>query len=88
MLRYVLTCSISGGFADLFWALFDKTDLDAFKIGRPEFKITEVTGEMLFAVYNIAAILVALNMLIAMMANSFQKVAVSRWEVDRYPEQN
>ncbi|KAK3700087.1 hypothetical protein QZH41_015042 [Actinostola sp. cb2023] len=66
---------VSGGFADLFWALFDKTDLDAFKIGRPEFKITEVTGEMLFAVYNIAAILVALNMLIAMMANSFQKVA-------------
>lgn len=68
----------ASGLDELFWALFDKTDLDAFRIEKEEFKITEITGEMLFAVYNVVAILIALNMLIAMMANSFQKVAASR----------
>jgi hypothetical protein len=66
----------SDGLDDLFWALFDKTGLEEFKIDKEEFTITEITGEMLFALYNVVAILIALNMLIAMMANSFQKVAV------------
>ena len=60
----------------MFWGLFDKTDLESFKTDE-KFAITAVTGELLFAGYNIAAVIVALNMLIAMLSNTFQKIAVS-----------
>ena len=39
--------------------------------------MTQTTGETLFAFFNIVAILISLNMLIAMMSNSFQQIAVS-----------
>ena len=61
----------------MFWALFDKTDLDSFKTNDGRFEITATTGEILFAGYNIAAVIVAINMLIAMLSNTFQKIAVS-----------
>lgn len=61
----------------LFWALFDKTDLEAFELESSTFYITQTTGETLFAIFNIVAILISLNMLIAMMSNSFQQIAVS-----------
>ena len=41
------------------------------------FIITQYTGEILLGLYSILSILVAINMLIAMMANSYQRVAVS-----------
>ena len=40
-------------------------------------KITMVTGQILFAVYSLASILVVLNLLIAMLNNSYKKVDVS-----------
>lgn len=42
-----------------------------------KFAITQFTGELLLGLYSIASILVAINMLIAMMTNSYQQVAVS-----------
>ena len=39
-------------------------------------KITMVTGQILFAVYSLASILVVLNLLIAMLNNSYKKVDV------------
>lgn len=62
----------------LFWALFDKTDLEAFELESSTFYITQTTGETLFAIFNIVAILISLNMLIAMMSNSFQQIAVGK----------
>jgi hypothetical protein len=60
-----------------FWAVFDKTELSDFQTDKTfPTKITENTGEVLFALFNIAIILVAINMLIAMMSNSFQSVEV------------
>ena len=41
------------------------------------FIITQVTGEILLALFSIISVLVAINMLIAMMSNSYQQVAVS-----------
>ena len=41
------------------------------------FIITQYTGEVLLGLYNILSIVVAINMLIAMMSNSYQRVAVS-----------
>ena len=40
-------------------------------------QITEVTGHLLFATYSLTSVLVALNLLIAMLSNTFKKVAVS-----------
>jgi len=40
-------------------------------------EITKVTGELLFAGYSLASVLVALNLLIAMLNNSYKKVDVS-----------
>ena len=61
----------------LFWALFDQTDLESFEIPSKSFLITQSTGETLFALFYVVAILISLNMLIAMMASSFQQIAVS-----------
>ena len=40
-------------------------------------QITEVTGHLLFATYSLASVLVALNLLIAMLSNTYKKVDVS-----------
>ena len=72
--------SLAAGLRKLFWAMFDKTDLEAFEINSQTFYITQATGETLFAIFNIVAILISLNMLIAMMSNSFQQIAVSTIE--------
>ncbi|KAJ7377795.1 hypothetical protein OS493_026362 [Desmophyllum pertusum] len=71
----LLSNTFSAGIRKLFWALFDKTDLEAFEIDSNTFSITQATGETLFAIFEIAAILISLNMLIAMMTNSFQQIA-------------
>ena len=42
-----------------------------------EFKITQYAGEVLLGLYVIASVLVAINMLIAMISNTYQRVAVS-----------
>ena len=74
---FFLRFRFSAGLRKLFWALFDKTDLEAFELESSTFYITQTTGETLFAIFNIVAILISLNMLIAMMSNSFQQIAVS-----------
>jgi hypothetical protein len=61
----------------MFWALFDQTNFENFEKTHPRFKITSKTGKFLFAIYLITAVLVGINMLIAMMNNSFEYVAVS-----------
>ena len=48
-----------------------------------EFKITQYAGEVLLGLYAIASILVAINMLIAMMSNTYQRVAVSSKNFNR-----
>ena len=60
----------------LFWALFGHVEFSAFKTDENS-KITMVTGQILFAVYSLASILVVLNLLIAMLNNSYKKVDVS-----------
>ena len=61
----------------MFWALFDQTNVENFETTHPNFKVTSNTGKLLFAIYLISAVLVGINMLIAMMNNSFEYVAVS-----------
>jgi len=67
---------IGGSLRFLFWDLFGIADVDDLET-EENFIITQYTGELLLGLYSIASIIVAINMLIAMMANSYQKVAVS-----------
>ena len=60
----------------MFWNLFGLSELEDLKT-EENFIITQYTGELLLGLYSIASVIVALNMLIAMMANSYQRVAVS-----------
>ncbi len=60
----------------MFWALFDKVDLDDFDTKDKTFDVTQKTGKILFAFYSICAIVVALNMLIAMMGHSYDYISV------------
>ena len=60
----------------LFWALFGHVEFSTFETDENS-KITMVTGQILFAVYSLASILVVLNLLIAMLNNSYKKVDVS-----------
>jgi transient receptor potential cation channel subfamily C protein 4 len=59
----------------LFWALFGLTQLNAVRDG-PMQEFTKRVGEHLLMVYHAMAIIVLINMLIAMMSNSFQNIEV------------
>ncbi|KAK2565875.1 Short transient receptor potential channel 5 [Acropora cervicornis] len=61
-----------GTLSSLFWALFGHVELEEFENKNAE--ITEVTGKVIFAGYSLASVLVALNLLIAMLNNSYKKV--------------
>jgi transient receptor potential cation channel subfamily C protein 4 len=60
----------------LFWALFGLTQLNAVRDG-PMQEFTKRVGEHLLMVYHAMAIIVLINMLIAMMSNSFQNIEVN-----------
>lgn len=62
-------------FATLFWSLFGisspkSTDLEE------EHEFIETVGQGLFMAYHVMSIIVLINMLIAMMSNSFQQIEV------------
>ena len=57
----------------LFWSLFGEFDLSSFEAEPPE----EAVGLALFAVWLVLAVIVLLNMLIALISNAFQRIQVS-----------
>jgi hypothetical protein len=61
----------------MFWALFDQTNVDKFETNQRRFGITSETGKIIFAAYLISAVLVGINMLIAMMSNTYNYITVS-----------
>ncbi|CAB4021493.1 short transient receptor potential channel 4-like, partial [Paramuricea clavata] len=71
----------------LFWALFDQTNVKNFEIANPRFGITSKTGKLMFAIYLISVVLVGMNLLIAMMNNSYEYVANDKtalnWTMDK-----
>jgi hypothetical protein len=62
----------------MFWALFDQIDLEDFDTKDEKLAITQKTGKILFAMYSVCGVVVALNMLIAMMSNSFDYISVRK----------
>ncbi|XP_065315664.1 short transient receptor potential channel 4-like isoform X2 [Gordionus sp. m RMFG-2023] len=60
----------------LYWAIFGLVDLDNTELKEPHV-YTEFIGLLMFGVYSAIAIVVLLNMLIAMMSNSYQIISNS-----------
>lgn len=58
----------------LFWSIFGLISLHVTNVG-PHHEFTEFVGSTMFGAYNIISLVVLLNMLIAMMNNSYQHIA-------------
>lgn len=65
--------TLGASYGTLFWSLFSLTQLRDIKIEDGP-KFTELMGELLFMAYHAMAIIVLINMLIAMMSNSYQEI--------------
>uniref|UniRef100_A0A8C1HMM3 Transient receptor potential cation channel subfamily C member 2b n=2 Tax=Cyprinus carpio TaxID=7962 RepID=A0A8C1HMM3_CYPCA len=59
-------------FSFLFWTMFGMAD-QAY-VDMPEFVLAEFVGRILYGIYTLIIVIVLLNMLIAMITNSFQKI--------------
>ncbi|XP_076467628.1 short transient receptor potential channel 4-like [Babylonia areolata] len=71
----------------LYWAIFGLVDLEHAEL-KPRFKheFTEIVGKLMFGTYSYIALVVLLNMLIAMMSNSYQLIysqADEEWKFAR-----
>ena len=60
-----------------FWALFGHVDMDDFKTA-PGYDVIRYTGLTLFGVYNVVTVLVALNILIAILNKKYDDITVGR----------
>ncbi|KAL2096073.1 hypothetical protein ACEWY4_008221 [Coilia grayii] len=56
----------------LFWTMFGVANQDY--VDMPEYVLAEFIGRILYGVYTLVIVIVLLNMLIAMITNSFQKI--------------
>lgn len=69
-------CRLFETLQSLFWSVFGLLNLYVTNVkARHEF--TEFVGATMFVTYNVISLVVLLNMLIAMMNNSYQLIAVS-----------
>lgn len=60
----------------LFWSVFGLLNLYVTNV-KARHEVTEFVGATMFGTYNVISLVVLLNMLIAMMNNSYQLIAVS-----------
>jgi Ion transport protein len=68
-------CSLWETLQTLIWAIFGLIDLDHLDLKEPH-SYTEFVGRLMFGTYSVISIIVLLNMLIAMMSNSYQLISV------------
>lgn len=60
----------------IFWSLFGEIDESGFQIDEEGYGAIWKTGMVLFGAFNIVAVLVALNMLIAILNESYTRISV------------
>ena len=68
-------CRLSKSAFVTFWALFGEIQRKEFKTDPP-YEVIKNTGLFFFGVFNVIAVLVALNMLIAMLNTSYSNITV------------
>ncbi|XP_070607605.1 short transient receptor potential channel 2 homolog [Erythrolamprus reginae] len=64
--------SFNKTFEFLFWTMMGMEEHDV--VDMPEFAVAEKVGQVLYGIFTIVMVVVLLNMLIAMITNSFQKI--------------
>lgn len=64
----------------LYWAAYGLVDLEHAELIEKHV-ITELIGKLMFGSYSFIAFIVLLNMLIAMMSNSYQIISVSTYKL-------
>lgn len=69
-------CSLYNTVETLFWSIFGLIGLDHFELSE-EHQVTVWVGKTMFGTYGYISVVVLLNMLIAMMSNSYQYISVS-----------
>ncbi|KAJ7372250.1 hypothetical protein OS493_019694 [Desmophyllum pertusum] len=78
--------SVLGSVDTIFWSLFGQIGPDSFQIGEEEYSVISKTGITLFGAFNIVAVLVALNMLIAILNDSYVQITANldaEWKLNR-----
>lgn len=70
--------SVYNSLYGLFWSFFGMTDVSNFETKSKHFRITDITGEVLFGAFQILMVIIAINLLIAMMSRSYENIAVSK----------
>ncbi|XP_044173394.1 short transient receptor potential channel 4-like isoform X2 [Acropora millepora] len=65
-------------FSGTFWALFGQIDLDHLHAKEKGFEPITYAAVIIFGVFNVAAVLVALNMLIAILNDAYTKISKRR----------
>ena len=66
----------------LFWMLFGVVEEEKISVQDPNFFLIATFGRLFFMAYMVCTVIVALNMLIAMMNNSFERIMVSLLNVE------
>lgn len=61
----------------MFWSLFGLSEPDMIELDPYKNDLTETFGTLLFACYHISSIIVLLNMLVASMTLSYEKILVN-----------
>ena len=61
----------------IFWGLFQKYGKDYVSIEKEGFEPLNVVSQAIFGVFHVVAVLVALNMLIAILNESYTRISVS-----------
>jgi len=69
-------CSLWQSYVTLFWSLFGLTQLGSVREGQIQ-NFTKRVAEYMLMCYHAMAVIVLVNMLIAMMSNSFQEIEVT-----------
>lgn len=64
-------------FRFLFWTMFGVVNQEY--VDMPEFVLAEFVGRVLYGIFTLVIVIVLLNMLIAMITNSFQKIEVKNY---------
>ena len=75
---YSSPSSIVDIFTTIFWSLFGMVETDSVEIDEA-YSISKVTnpfGYVLFGVYNVMAVIVFINILVAMLTSSFNHILV------------
>ncbi|XP_072015775.1 short transient receptor potential channel 4-like isoform X2 [Amphiura filiformis] len=78
--------SIVSTMATLFWSLFGLFDTQIVNLNDIKHTFTQSVGNVMFAIYHIIAIVVLLNVLIAMMSNTYTRVEMDadmEWKFSR-----